>query len=119
MVLLVQKIVVETARCGRVLALEQPEPGYDPARGPFTALIAPRDIRRQQVARYIAILELERLQVARKARADSASSMDAERLRHPLNPTKGELGKQGGNNPGADANPPEDQEDTVERVEVS
>lgn len=36
MVLLVQKIVVETASCGCVLALEQleqPEPGYDPARG--------------------------------------------------------------------------------------
>jgi hypothetical protein len=32
---------------------------------------------------------------------------------------RGELGKQGGNNPGTDANPPEDQEDTVERVEVS
>lgn len=45
--------------------------------------------------------------------------MDAERLRHPLNPTKGELGKHGGNNPGADTNPPEDQEDTVERVDVS
>jgi hypothetical protein len=30
----------------------------------------------------------------------------------------GELGKQGGNNPGADTNPPEDQEDPVERVEV-
>ena len=27
-----------------------------------------------------------------------------------------ELGKQGGNNPGADTNPPEDQEDAVERV---
>ena len=32
--------------------------------------------------------------------------------------TRGELGKLGGNNPGADTNPPEDQEDTVERVGV-
>lgn len=32
---------------------------------------------------------------------------------------EGELGKQGGNNPGADTNPREDQEDTVERVGVS
>jgi len=31
----------------------------------------------------------------------------------------GQLGKQGGNNPGADTNPPEDQEDAVERVEVA
>jgi len=32
---------------------------------------------------------------------------------------EGELGKQAGNNPGADTNPPEDQEDAVERVEVA
>jgi len=30
--LLVQKIAVESARNGRVVALEQPEPGYNPAR---------------------------------------------------------------------------------------
>jgi len=30
-----------------------------------------------------------------------------------------ELGKRGRNNPGADTNPPEDQEDAVERVEVA
>jgi hypothetical protein len=32
---------------------------------------------------------------------------------------RGELEKQGGNNPGADTNPPEDQEGAVERVEVA
>ena len=32
---------------------------------------------------------------------------------------RAELGKEGGNNPGADTNPPEDQEDAVERVEVA
>jgi len=32
---------------------------------------------------------------------------------------EGELRKQGANNPGADTNPPEDQEDAVERVEVA
>jgi len=31
----------------------------------------------------------------------------------------GQLGKQGGNRPGADTNPLEDQEDAVERVEVA
>jgi len=32
---------------------------------------------------------------------------------------EGELRKQGANNPGADTNPPEDQQDAVERVEVA
>jgi len=32
---------------------------------------------------------------------------------------EGELGKQAGNNLGADTNQPEDQEDAVERVEVA
>ena len=32
---------------------------------------------------------------------------------------QGELGKQGGNNPGAGTNPLEDREDPVERVEVA
>jgi len=32
---------------------------------------------------------------------------------------RGDLRKQGGNNPGAETSPPEDQEDPVERVEVA
>lgn len=32
---------------------------------------------------------------------------------------RGELGKQGGNNPGADINPSADQEDAIERVDVA
>ena len=70
-------------------------------------------------ALYKAIEELERVQAARKARENSASSTDAEVAPPSLESDEGELGKQGGNNPGADANPLEDQEDAVERVEVA
>jgi hypothetical protein len=42
-----------------------------------------------------------------------------KRLRHLLNPMRVNSGKHGGSNPVADANPPEDQEHPVERVEVA
>jgi hypothetical protein len=70
-------------------------------------------------ALYKAIEELERLQAARKAREHSASSTDAEAAPPSSESDEGELGKQGGNNPGADTNPPEGQEDPVETVEVA
>ena len=70
-------------------------------------------------ALYKAIEELERVQAARNARENSTSSTDAEAAPPSPESNAGELGKQGGNNPGADTNPPEDQEDAVERVEVA
>jgi len=70
-------------------------------------------------ALYKAIEELERVQAARKAWENSASSMDAEAAPPSPESDEGELGKQGGNNPGADTNPPEDHEDAAERVEVA
>ena len=53
-------------------------------------------------ALYGAIEELERLQAARKAREDSASSTDAEAAPPSSESNGGEVGKQLGNNPGAD-----------------
>src|SRR5207249_3054344 len=48
----------------------------------------------------------------------SARSTDAEAAQPSPESNERELGKQRGNNPGADTNPPEDQQDAVERVEV-
>jgi hypothetical protein len=56
-----------------------------------------------------AIKELETIQRSTDAKAAPRSPESNER----------ELGKQAGNNPGADTNPPEDQEDAVESVEVA
>jgi len=75
--LLVQKIVVETARYGRVLALEhleQPEPGYNLARVVHSLDRTSRYSTATSRALYKAIEELERHQAARKAREESAAS---------------------------------------------
>ena len=66
-----------------------------------------------------AIKELETIQAARQPREDSASSTDAKAAPRSPESNERELGKQAGNNPGADTNPPEDQEDAVESVEVA
>jgi len=48
-----------------------------------------------------------------------ARSMNAGAAPPSPESNEGELRKQGANNPGADTNPPEDQQDAVERVEVA
>jgi hypothetical protein len=79
--LLVQKIVVENARYGRVVALEQleqPEPGNNLARVVHCLDRTSRYSTVTSRALYKAIEELEQLQTARKAREGCASSRDAE-----------------------------------------
>ena len=76
--ILVQKIVVETARYGRVLGLEQPEPG---ATRPYLLHCLDKTMRyTTSTSRALsqAIKELEAIQAARKAREGSASSSDGE-----------------------------------------
>src|SRR6266566_4574541 len=73
--LLVQKIVVETARYGRVVALEQveqPEPGYNLARVVHCLDRTSRYSTATSRALYRAVEELERVQETRKAREASA-----------------------------------------------
>jgi hypothetical protein len=76
--ILLQEIAIETARYGRVLALEQPEPGA--TRGYLLHCL-------DKIMRYTtstsralsqAIKALETIQAARKASEGSAASMDAE-----------------------------------------
>jgi|SRR5215813_3831133 len=76
--ILVQKIVVETARYGRVLALEQPEPGATRAYLLHCLDKIMRYTTSTSRALSQAIKELEAIQAARKAREDSASSTDGE-----------------------------------------
>lgn len=76
--ILVQKIVVETARYGRVLGFEQPEAGYN--RMYFLVCLdkVMRYTTSTSRSLYRAIEELERLQVARKARDCSYPSKSVE-----------------------------------------
>jgi hypothetical protein len=76
--ILVQKIVVETVRYGRVLGLEQPEPGFTPGYLFQCHDKVMRYTTSTSRALYRAIKELERLQAARKAREGSGSSTDGE-----------------------------------------
>src|SRR5215469_865668 len=92
--ILVQKIVVETARYGRVLGLEQPEPG---ATRPYLLHCLDKVMRyttSTSRAMYRAIEELERMQGARKAREESAASMDAEPANGPAALNEGQREKQ-------------------------
>ena len=91
-----QKIVVETARYGRVLALEQPEPG---ATRQYLLHCLDKIVRYTSStshALFHAIKELETIQAARKAREDSGSSTDAEAVPPSLNPTRENSGSRMG-----------------------
>ena len=87
--ILVQKIVVETARYGRVLGLEQPEPG---ATRPYLLHCLDKVMRyTTSTSRALCrdIEELERVQAARKAREESAALMDAEPAKRPAELNEG------------------------------
>ena len=73
----------ETARYGRVLALEQPEPGYSVARLLHCLDRTSRYSTATSRALYNAIEGLERHQAARKAREESAASTDTEPAKRP------------------------------------
>ena len=71
---------------GRVVALEQleqPEPGYNLARVVHCLDRTSRYSTATRRALFKAIEELERHQAARKAREESAASMDAEPAKSP------------------------------------
>jgi len=117
--ILVQKIVVETARYGRVLGLEQPEPG---ATRPYLLHCLDKVMRyttSTSRALYRAIEELERHQAARKAREESAASMDAEPAKRPAELNGGQPGKQGENPASSDSRAFQDPEDGVGQVEAA
>ena len=95
--ILLQKIVIETARYGRVLGLEQPEPG---ATRPYLLHCLDKVMRyttSTSRALYRDIEELERVQAARKAREESAASMDAEPAKRPAELNEGQPKTQGAN----------------------
>ena len=95
--ILVQKIVVETARYGRELALEQPAPGYNLTRVVHCLDRISRYSTTTSRALYRAIEELERHQPARKAREDSTASVEAEPAQQPAELKEGQPEKQGEN----------------------
>ena len=108
--ILLQKIVIETARYGRVLALEQPEPG---ATRPYLLHCLDKVMRyttSTSRALYRDIEELERVQVARKACEESAASMDAEPAKRPAELNEGQPEKQN-ENPASSDSAFEDPED--------
>src|SRR5215472_6263055 len=117
--ILVQKIVVETARYGRVLGLEQPEPG---ATRPYLLHCLDKVMRyttSTSRAMYRAIEELERLQAARKAREESAASMAAEPAKQPAELNTGQPQKQGENPASSDSRAFEDPEDGLGKDEAA
>jgi hypothetical protein len=61
----------------------------------LSALIAPHDISTASRALYRAIEELERHRAARKAREESAASMDAEPAKRPAGLNEGQPEKHG------------------------
>jgi len=114
--ILVQKIVVETARYGRVLGLEQPEPG---ATRPYLLHCLDKVMRyttSTSRALYRDIEELERVQAARKACEESAASMDAEPAKRPAELNEGQPAKQGENLASSDSPGFEDPEDAFAKV---
>jgi hypothetical protein len=68
---------------------------------------------------YKAIEELERLQAARKAREDSAASMDPELAKQPAELNEGQPEKQGENPASSDSRAFEDPEDGVGKDEAA
>jgi len=120
--LLVQKIIVETARYGRVLALEQleqPEPGYNLGRVVHCLDRTSRYSTATSRALYRAIEELERLQAARKAREESAASMAAEPAKQPAELNTGQPQKQSENPASSDSRAFEDPEDGLGKDEAA
>src|SRR6516162_3292227 len=113
--ILVQKIVVETARYGRVLGLEQPEPG---ATRPYLLHCLDKVMRyTTSTSRALCrdIEELERVQAARKAREESAALMDAEPAKRPAELNEGQPETQGAN-PASSDSAFEDPEDAFAKV---
>lgn len=76
--MLVEKIVIETARYGRALEFENPEPNSPPPYILSVLGLAARYTTATSRALFRAIEELERLQAARKARKTSAASVTAD-----------------------------------------
>ena len=116
--ILLQKIVIETARYGRVLALEQPEPG---ATRPYLLHCLDKTMRyTTSTSRALshAIKELETIQAARKAREESGPSMDAEPAKRPAERNEGQPDKQGENAASSDSPAFEDSEDGVGKDEA-
>ena len=117
--MLIQRIVIETARYGRILALEHPEPGRPRL---YSLMCLDRTSRYSTAtsrALYKAIEELERLQAARKAREESAASTDAEPAARPAELNEGQPEKQGENPASSDSRAFENPEGGVGKVEAA
>jgi hypothetical protein len=118
--MLVQKIVIETARYGRIVALEHhPEPD----RPLMYSLVCLDHTSRYSTATsralYKAIEELERLQAARKAREGSASSSDGEVAPPSTEANKEEPEKQGAENALGDTSSLSEPEDALGKDEAA
>jgi|SRR5215469_1414456 len=113
--ILLQKIAVETARYGRVLALEQPEPGATRAYLLHCLDKTMRYTTSTSRALSHAIKDLETIQAARKAREESSALADAEPAKFPAELNEGQPEKQGEN----DSRAFEDPEDGVGKVEAA
>jgi hypothetical protein len=116
---LLQKIVIETAPYARVLALEQPEPGYSLARVVHCLDRTSRYSTATSRALYKAIEELERQQAARKAREESAASTNAELVQPAAEANEGQPEKQSENPTSSDSRASEDPEDGVGKDEAA
>ena len=117
--ILLQRIVVETARYGRVLVLEQPEPG---ATRPYLLHCLDKTMRyTTSTSRALshAIKDLETIQAARKAREESSALADAEPAKFPAELNEGQPEKQGENDASSDSRAFEDPEDGVGKVEAA
>jgi hypothetical protein len=110
--------VIETARYGRVLALERPEP--ESGRTRYYLLLCLDKIMRYTTstsrALSHAIKELETMQAARKARQESAASMDTEPAKRPADLNEGQPERQGENPASSESRACEDPEDGVGKV---
>jgi len=118
--MLVQKIVIETARYGRIVALEQhPEPD----RPLMYSLICLDRTSRYSTATsralYKAIEELERHQAARTVREESSATTDAELAKSPAEVNEGHPEKQGENPASSDSRAFEDPEDGLGKDEAA
>ena len=96
--ILVQKIVVETARYGRELALEQPAPGYNLTRVVHCLDRISRYSTATSRALYRAIEELERLRPHGKLARAVPFQRIRKRLRHLRKPTRSNSRNRGAKN---------------------
>jgi len=111
--------VIETARYGRVLALEQPEPG---ATRPYLLHCLDKTMRyTTSTSRALshAIKELETIQAARKAREDSASSTDWETAPQPTQANEEQAEQKGTKNALGDTSALAEPEDTLGKDEAA